>query len=55
MTAPQKTSSVRPSARPELRSPAPSAAVTGLLFLVLSAVSLLRQPIGALDLLFAAA
>lgn len=55
MTAPQEISSVRPSARPDLRSPAPSAALTGLLFLVLSAVSLLRDPISALDLLFAAA
>lgn len=42
-------------ARPRAGALAPSAALTGLLFLVLSAVSLATDPLSGLDLLFAAA
>lgn len=55
MSALPATSSPRPSVWPGVRSPAPSAALTGLLFLALSAVSLVADPIPGLDLLFAGA
>ncbi len=53
MTAVPDTSLVRPSVSSGVRAPAPAAALTGLLFLVLSAVSLATDPNSGLDLLFA--
>jgi hypothetical protein len=45
----------RPDAFPAVRSPAPWAVLTGLLFTTLSAISLVTDPAPVLDLVFAAA